>query len=74
MITIKVSYKCAECGAENIKQYACGNDDVFDLRYDSAFGIVNKNRVRLKAENECNECGHLQEFELGLRAVEKEND
>lgn len=31
MITIKVSYECAECGAENIKQYACGNDDVFEV-------------------------------------------
>ena len=72
MITIKVSYECANCGTENIKQYACSNDNAFDLRY-GAFGIIMKNRVKLTAENECENCGHLQEFELGLKPVESKN-
>lgn len=72
MITIKVSYECANCGAENIKQYACSNDNAFDLRY-GAFNIVMKHRINLTAENECDKCGHLQEFELFLKAVKKEN-
>lgn len=72
MITIKISYECTECGAGKYQARVCGNDNVFDLLY-GAFGIVNKNRVKLTAENECENCGHLQEFKLGLIAVEKEN-
>lgn len=68
MITIKVSYECAECGAENIKQDVCGNDNVFDLRYGA-----NQNCVKLIVENKCKNCGHLQEFKLNLIAVKKEN-
>lgn len=68
MITIKVSYECAKCSAENIKQDVCGNDNVFDLRYGA-----NQNCVKLIAENKCKNCGHLQEFKLNLIAVKKEN-
>lgn len=73
MITIKVNYECDKCGTEHIKQYACSNDNSFDLRCDSAFGIVIKNRVKLTAENECENCGHLQKFVLGLVPVESKN-